>query len=214
MKKHLFIRRPFKYSYFHASYFLIALNVLFFAFTYVSPQLIKYLAFNVYTFLGYKMYWQPLTYMFVHGGFVHLFFNMFMLWQIGSAVEQRMGSKEFLIFYFVTGILSGLLSFLVYYLTGQYMVFLLGASGAIYGLLFAYAVLFPDARLFIWGIIPVRAPVLVMIYAAIELLSGFDSSSDVAHFAHLFGLLAAWLYFVVRFGVHPIKVWKETFRRR
>lgn len=214
MSKQFFFRRPFKYSFFNVSLILVILNVLVYGFTHFYPMYLRSLALNVYTFVGLKMYWQPVTYMFVHGGFWHLFFNMFMLLQIGTAVERRIGSKEFLIFYFVTGILSGLLSLLVYYFTGQYMVYLLGASGAVYAILLAYAVIYPDARMAIWGIIPVSAPGLVILYAAIELLSGFDSFSNVAHFAHLFGLLTAWLYFVVRFGVNPFKVWKETFRKR
>lgn len=214
MKKQFFFRKPFRYSYFYVSFILVVINVLVYGITRYFPVIQRYLSLNVYTFLGLKMFWQPVTYMFVHGGPMHLFFNMFMLFQMGNSVEKAIGSKEFLIFYFVTGIISGLLSLLVYYLTGQYMVFLMGASGAIYGILLAYAVLFPTAKLLIWGIIPVTAPVLVLLYGAIEFLSGFDSYSNVAHSAHLFGLLAAGLYFIVRFGVHPFKVWKESFRRK
>lgn len=214
MKRQLFFRKPFTYTYFHSVLWIIAINVIFFGFTTAMPYLRRILSLNVYYLIAGKMLWQPVTYMFTHGGVIHLLFNMLVLFQIGTAVERAIGSKEFLIFYFVTGILSGLLSLLVYLLTGQYTVYLLGASGAIYGLLLAYAVLFPNAKLFIWGIIPVSAPLLVIVYAFIELLSGVDSSSGVAHSAHLFGILIAWLYFVIRFGVHPLKVWKENFRKK
>lgn len=214
MKRQPFFRKPFTYKSFRAALWIIAINIVFFCFTSVMPQMKYYLSMNVYYLIGRKMFWQPVSYMFTHGSFVHLLFNMFVLYQIGTAVERAIGSKEFLIFYFVTGILSGLLSLLVYLLTGQWAVFLLGASGAIYGLLLAYAVLFPKAKLFIWGIIPVSAPLLVIVYAFIELLSGMEGSSGVAHSAHLFGILVAWLYFVIRFGVHPLKIWKESFRNR
>lgn len=216
MKKQLFFRKPFTYSYFRAVLWIIAINIIFFCFTTLFPNLKTVLALNVYylIFHDIKMVWQPVTYMFTHGSFIHLFFNMLVLYQIGTVVERAIGSKEFLIFYFVTGILSGLLSLLVYLLTGRWAVFLLGASGAIYALLLAYAVLFPKAKLYIWGIIPVNAPLLVIVYALIEFLSGLDGSSGTAHSAHLFGILVAWLYFIVRFGVHPLRVWKNVFQNK
>ena len=116
-----------------------------------------------------------------------------------------------MLFYLVCGALSGFFSFLVYRFTGQYRVFLLGASGAIYSVLFAYAVFFPRSVILVWGIIPVPAPVMVLIYAIIELGSQFlGSRGNVAHMTHLFGFLAAWLYFVIRMGIHPIKIWKNA----
>lgn len=213
MKNQFFFRRPFKYSFFNASLILVAINCLFFIFTYFAPMYVYYLALNVGTLLLKKMYWQPITYMFIHGGLWHLFFNMLMLLQIGTAVEKEIGSKEFLIFYFVTGIITGLLSLLVYYLTGQYMVFLMGASGAIYALLLAFAVLHPTSSLSIWGLIPVKAPILVLIYGAIEFFSGFFSNSNIGHFAHFFGLLVSFLYFIIRFGVNPLRVWKDALKK-
>lgn len=216
MKRQFFFRKPFKYTFFNAVLWIIAVNVLFFICTTVWPHLKIVLSLNIYylCFNQIKMLWQPVTYMFTHGSFLHLLFNMWVLYQIGGAVERAIGSKEFLIFYFVTGILSGLLSLLLYLLSGMWQVFLLGASGAIYGLLLAYAVLYPKAKLFIWGLIPVSAPLLVIVYALIEILSGIDDSVGVAHSAHLFGILVAWLYFVIRFGVHPVKVWIEAYRRK
>lgn len=157
------------------------------------------------------MYWQFLTYMFLHSNLSHIVCNMLGLLFFGLALEKAIGSKEFVLFYFVCGALSGFFSFLVYRFTGQYRVFLLGASGAIYSVLFAYAVFFPRSVIFIWGIIPVPAPVMVLIYAIIELGSQFlGSRGNVAHMTHLFGFLAAWLYFVIRMGIHPLKVWKNA----
>ena len=160
------------------------------------------------------MYWQFISYMFVHQNVSHVFFNMLALLVFGLNLEKAIGSREFLLFYLVCGALSGFFSFLVYWFTGYYRVFLLGASGAVYAVLFAYAVFFPRSVIFIWGIVPVPAPVLVFIYALIELGSQFfGSGSNVAHMTHLFGFLAAWLYFVLRMGIHPVKIWKDTYRR-
>lgn len=90
---------------------------------------------------------------------------------------------------------------------------LIGASGAIYGILFAYAVIFPRSRIFIYGLIPVPAPILVLIYAIIEFFSQFFSSLNVAHQAHLAGFGFAFLYILIRMGVNPIKVWRNVFRK-
>ena len=94
---------------------------------------------------------------------------------------------------------------------GQYNVFLMGASGAIYSLLFAYAVLYPRSIVYVWGVIPIPSPLLVLIYTAIELFSEFRGGSNVAHLTHLFGFVAGGLYFIIRMGIHPIKVWKRAY---
>ena len=87
----------------------------------------------------------------------------------------------------------------------------MGASGAIYAVLFAYAVCFPRSKLYVWGILPVPAPILVLVYAIIEIVEQFISSSNIAHMTHLFGFAAAWLYFLIRMGIHPIKIWKNNY---
>ena len=89
----------------------------------------------------------------------------------------------------------------------------MGASGAVYSILFAFAVIFPTVRVFIFGIIPVPGPVMVLIYAVVELGSQMlGLNGGVAHMTHLFGFAAAWAYFLIRIGVNPIKVWKNVFR--
>ena len=159
------------------------------------------------------MWWQPFTYMFVHGDFWHLFFNMLGLFFFGTSVERAIGSREFLLMYLVVGVLGGVTSLLVYFFTGIWLIFLIGASGAIYGILFAYAVIFPKNKIYIWGIIPVPSPILVIAYAVIELLNQFTGTrSGVAHMTHLAGFAFAFLYFVIRMGVNPIKVWKDAYR--
>jgi membrane associated rhomboid family serine protease len=121
-----------------------------------------------------------------------------------------MGSKEFLLFYLLTGALAGVFSFIVYYITGAFWVQLIGASGAIFAVQLAYAVFFPDSMIYLWGILPLRAPVMVLGFTALELVfsvTGFNNS--VAHFTHLAGFAFAWLYFLVRFGINPIQAWRR-----
>jgi membrane associated rhomboid family serine protease len=162
------------------------------------------------SFVLHGYIWQFFTYMFVHGGFSHIFFNMLSLFIFGTMVEQRVGSKEFLLFYLLTGVVSGILSFLCYLAAGTNVV-LVGASGAIYGVLLMFAVFYPYARVFIFGLIPIRAPVLVVLYAFIELSSQvFGAGGNVAHLTHLSGLLFAYLYCRIRMKINPIDVWKRT----
>lgn len=212
-----FLRKPFKYTNGKATLWLIAANLLvFFYFNFFNIFNLNERAFalNVAGLVFSKMFWQPVTYMFMHSGWNHIFFNMLGLLFFGAMVERALGTKEFLLMYFSVGILSGLFSVLFYYLTGNYYVSLVGASGAIYGILFAYAVIFPKSVIFIWGIIPVPSPLLVVLYALIEFFSQFFSYSNVAHYTHLAGFGFAFLYFVVRMGINPFKVWKDAWNSR
>lgn len=212
------LRRPFPYVYRRTALFIILFNFCIFGLQFVYPELYRYVF--VYSVMSpkavehYHMYWQFISYMFMHGSFQHVFFNMLALLVFGFRLEKAIGSREFLLFYLLCGALSGFFSFLVYKYTGQMSVRLLGASGAVYAILFAYAVFFPRSVFFIWGIIPVPAPILVLIYALIELGSQFfGRGTNVAHMTHLFGFFAAWLYFVIRMGIHPVKIWKDTYKR-
>ena len=126
-----FFRRPFKYSYLHTALGLILVNFIVFFLCNFVQNLVYYLALNVSLVLGRGMWWQFVTYMFVHQGFRHILLNMLALFFFGVGVERAIGSKEFLLFYFTTGILSAVLSFILYYFTGSYRTFLLGASGAV-----------------------------------------------------------------------------------
>lgn len=210
------IRKPFKYTNKNATLWLIAANLLvFFYFNFFNIFRLNENAFalNVAGFVCSKMFWQPVTYMFIHAGWSHVFFNMLGLLFFGIAVEKAIGTKEFLMVYFVIGIFSGLFSVLFYFLAEQPYVSLVGASGAIYGILFAYAVIFPRSVIYIWGLIPVPAPILVFVYALIEFFSQFFSGSHVAHYTHLAGFGFAFLYFIVRMGINPLKIWKDAWRR-
>lgn len=209
----LIIRKPFKYTFKNATAVIILINAAVFLIEKFFPSFAWYLSLNVINCIGNRMFWQPFTYMFAHGSFQHIFFNMIGLLCFGLSVERAVGTKEFVLMYLLIGFAGGIFSLIVYYVFGMYGIFLLGASGAIYGMLLAYAVIFPQNRIFIWGIIPVPAPVLVLAYAIIEFLSQFIGSRDgVAHSVHLAGFAFAWLYFVVRFGINPLKVWKDAYR--
>jgi membrane associated rhomboid family serine protease len=130
----------------------------------------------------------------------------------GIQLEQRMSSSEFLLFYFLSGIGAGVITALLFEAMGLGNAYVLGASGAIFAVLLAFAAFFPDARIFILGILPVRAPTLVAVYAGIEIVSQLrNPRSGVAHLAHLAGLAFGYLYLVVRYGMNPISIF---FRRR
>jgi membrane associated rhomboid family serine protease len=172
------------------------------------PQLTYFLAlFPPFVRAGWV--WQFATYMFAHAGWQHIIFNMLGLFIFGYQVERRLGSSEFLLYYLVTGTLAGIISFGFYWFSGV-NVLLLGASGAIFAVELAYATFFPDSIVYIWGIVPLRAPVMVLGYTALQLFLPFTGlQRNVAHFTHLSGFAMGWLYIMIRFGINP---WKE-FRR-
>ncbi|HPE37835.1 MAG TPA: rhomboid family intramembrane serine protease, partial [Spirochaetales bacterium] len=114
--------------------------------------------------------------------------------------------REFTLFYLLSGTVAGLCSVLAFIIGGAWNAYLVGASGAVYAVLLAFAVLHPRARIFIWGLVPVPSAVLVALYTVVELWSEvFGLGGNVAHLTHLFGFAAAALYFPVRFGVNPIR---------
>ena len=136
--------------------------------------------------------WQLLTYMFLHGGFFHILFNMFALYMFGSELEQLWGTKQFTKFYFICGIGAALTSVLV---SPSSPIPIIGASGAIYGLLLAYGVLFPNRIIYLYMVIPIPAKWFVVIMGAITFLSSMSASGGgVAHIAHLGGMIIGLLY--------------------
>lgn len=191
---------------------LLIINILMFVATYVLGRyginLNSLLGLHFFMASDFRLH-QIFTYLFMHGGFEHLFFNMFALWMFGRIIEQVMGPKRFLTYYMVCGIGAGLIQELV-----QYIHFLslapelsgvsreqladalnmwntVGASGSIYGILLAFGMSFPEDRLFIIPIpFPIKAKYFVVGYAVVELLSAMLRSNDgVAHMAHLGGML-------------------------
>ncbi|MCR4713175.1 MAG: rhomboid family intramembrane serine protease [Treponemataceae bacterium] len=209
------LHKPFKYAYYNAALIIIGINVAVFLLLKIKSNLISYLALNTWNVTRGHMYWQFFTYMFVHdlSSFQHIFFNMLGLLFFGVPLEKAIGSKEFILLYLLSGLFCGVASFLIYLATGMYYVFLYGASGALYAILLAYAVVYPRAKIFVWGILPIPAPILIAIYAGIEIASQiFSLQSGTAHMTHLAGFAFAWLYFIIRMGINPIKVWKNAYR--
>lgn len=166
--------------------------------------------------------WQPVTHLFMHGGFAHLFFNMYAVYIFGTVLERLWGTKKFLIYYFVTGLGAALVHTGVEWIQMQYwmgaaaegsaaalshihalkMTPTVGASGAVFGLLMGYAMLYPDSIMtLIFPPISMKAKWFVLIYAAIELVTGITGTgAGIAHFAHLGGLI---------FGFLLIYYWKK-----
>ncbi|UTD06153.1 rhomboid family intramembrane serine protease [Treponema denticola] len=207
-----YLRKPFKYTYKNAVLVIAVINVAVFVLTSLFRNLSAYLGLVPILVVEAQTYWQFFTYQFVHGDFFHLAFNMLALFFFGVPVERKIGTKEFILYYLLIGTIGGALSFLVYAATGFYTITLVGASGAIFGLLLLYAVLYPNSVIYIWGVIPVPAPLLILGYAVIELISIFSVGDGVAHLTHFIGLLAGWVYIRIRFGIKPLKVWNSTGR--
>lgn len=201
---------------------LIIINVILLVFTMISQDFM-YEHFALFYFGSpYFKPYQIITHMFMHGGFWHLFFNMYTLWIFGSVLENMWGSKKFFLYYMVTGLGAALLHEFVMFLqisslgagaSSSAMAIMstptVGASGAIYGLLLAYGMMFPNnvLRLF-FPPIALKAKWFVLIFGAIELISGLTgamgvSGDNVAHFAHLGGML---------FGLILILYWKKKNR--
>ncbi len=132
--------------------------------------------------------WTVFTYMFLHAGFMHIFFNMLALYFFGPRLEARLGSNHFLALYFASGLVGALASF-----TSPYTP-VIGASGAVYGILLAYARYWPRDRIYIWGVFPVEVRVLVIFLTGLSLFGGISGGGNVAHFAHLGGFLGGYLY--------------------
>ncbi|MCY3600427.1 MAG: rhomboid family intramembrane serine protease [Gemmatimonadetes bacterium] len=141
--------------------------------------------------------WTIVTYMFVHGGFMHVLMNMLALFFFGPPLEQKWGTRFFLRFYLVTGLGAAAFSVLLYSLTGPTI--MVGASGAIFGILVAFALNWPDAKIYLYFVFPVPAKWFVAALGAFTLLSTVQGSADgVAHWAHLGGLVTGFVY--LRYG--------------
>lgn len=213
MERLPFFQRPLRFQYYNAALILIGANVAVFLLGFVAPAIINRMALIPAAIIVESWIWQPFTYMFVHGGTWHLLFNMLGLFFFGVQLERRIGSNEFLLFYLLSGTLAGLLSFGVYVLTGTYNVALVGASGAVFAVLLGFATYFPTATILLFGILPIRAPILVIGYAALELFNMFSrTGGNVAHMTHLIGFGVAFLYLIARMRINPITVFRDSSR--
>ncbi len=148
--------------------------------------------------LGYGFQvWQLFTYMFMHGGFMHLLFNMIALWMFGMELENTWGSKKFLMYYLACGVGAGISNLLmgpVFGTAGPTV----GASGAVYGVLIAFGMMFPTRPIFVYFLLPIQARYFVLLYILLELYAGITGTMDgVAHFAHLGGAAVGFVYMMI-----------------
>ena len=187
---------------------LIIANVVVFIFQYV---LLKAFVIDNYTLSQYIFaygalfplgegfgFWQLLTYQFLHGDIMHIFFNLWMLWMFGVELENLWGTKKFIIFYLICGIGAGVTQLFVSPLIAQVGP-TVGASGAIFGIFLAYALTFPDRTLMIFPLfIPIKAKYLILIMASLEMILGITSAGGgIAHFAHLGGAATGYLMLLI-----------------
>lgn len=148
---------------------------------------------------GLFLPWQLVTHMFAHGGPFHLLFNMLMVWMFGTTLEREFGLKKFLLIYFISGVGTGIVHFLFF----DYPV--LGASAAVYGLMTAFAYFWPNAVLYVFGIIPLKARTLVIILIVFGLFMGMNQARDnIAHFAHVLGAVIAFIYLQIAFKKYSL----------
>ena len=178
---------------------LIAVNVAAFLVALVVPAVTRLFGLRPADVVGQLYLWQPLTYMFLHGGLFHILFNMLALWMFGVELERMWGSRYFTKFYFVAGGGAALTTLLLSFVPGfgneVYYALTIGASGAVYGVLLAYALYFPHRPIYMYFVFPIPAKYFVMIIGAISLLASMGGpGGGIAHTTHLGGLVAAYIY--------------------
>jgi len=200
---------------------LVIANVVVFLFQWLSQSLAQVRIERLFGLVPYEVVhhlflWQLATYMFLHGGFWHIAFNMLVLWMFGTELESLWGTKRFLRFYLISGIGGGILTTLV---TPNSYVVTVGASGAIFGLIAAYGLLFPDRVILLYFILPIRAKYMALILLILTYLTSGPGGGGVAHLAHLGGAIFGWLYLRgprlprLRFG-NAYQRWKQKRLRK
>ncbi|SRR6266540_2675420 len=179
---------------------LIITNVVAFLVSLIVPQIVFRLGLVPDAVLGKGAIWQPVTYMFLHGSVGHLLVNMLGLWMFGTELERTWRTRFFTKFYFISGIGAAVTTLLwsvspLPYAEQMYYTATIGASGAIYGVLLAYAMYFPHRPIYLYFVFPIPARYFVMIIGAITFLSSIGSSGGgIAHTAHLGGLIVGYVY--------------------
>jgi membrane associated rhomboid family serine protease len=194
---------------------LIAANVVMFLVTAFVRTVVPALGLVPELVLHKFWVWQLGTYMFLHGGIFHIVFNMLALWMFGAELERIWGTRDFLKFYFVTGIGAGALTVLFSTLPFGFAQqvqhsIVIGASGAIYGLLLAYALYFPDRPIYMYFVFPIPAKVFVAIMGAIAFFSSLSETGGTANATHLGGLIVGYLY-LKGTRIHPLSELKYRY---
>ena len=187
---------------------LVIANVVAFLLSRVVPMIALDLGLIPRQVVEQFAIWQLVTYMFLHAGVSHILFNMLSLWMFGVELERRWGSRFFTRYYFICGIGAGVSQILAGLIpagpfSSLYVAQTIGASGAIYGVLLAYALSFPNRPILIYFIFPVPAKILVAIMGGISLISAMEGGGGVAHVAHLGGLVVGYVYLKTG-GANPL----------
>jgi membrane associated rhomboid family serine protease len=180
---------------------LLISNTVIFVVTYLCPfqlqqDILVWLALSAVAAVKNLFVWQLVTYMFLHStaDIKHLLFNMLTLWMFGVQLERDWGTRRFLKYYFYCGIAAGVCVLIVNMAMGNWGIPTLGASGAIFGVLVAYGVMYPDQNVLMYFLVPIKAKYLVMIFVAIELLLTFGPNTSVSTVAHLGGAAFGFAY--------------------
>jgi membrane associated rhomboid family serine protease len=196
---------------------LIIANVAMFVVRVFFRGITNYLGLIPADLVEHFFVWQPFTYMFLHGSFFHILFNMLALWMFGTELEWMWGTRYFLWYYFVTGLAAAATTVAVSLLPfpfadGIYYAATIGASGAIYGLLLAYGLYFPNRPIYLYLIFPIPAKYFVMLMGAVAFLSSASGAGGgIAHTAHLGGLVAGYLVLARgRTGGIRLSPWAEV----
>ena len=156
--------------------------------------------------------WQTFTYLFLHGGWIHILFNMLVLWMFGKDLERDWGKNEFLIFYFVCGIGSGLITVLA---NINSPIVIVGASGSIYGVLVAYGFTYPNRTVYLYGIFPLKVKYVVLGFGIIAFVASLSiTQSKVSHVTHLAGMIIGIIYILFNFRWKNIRLWYTKIRLR
>ncbi len=198
--------RSYRFATYSSSYFppgvkwLLISNISLFVVFFLAGQTelgraIRLLSLVPEAVVYHLAFWQLFTYMFLHGGIGHILFNMLSLWMFGADLENSWGTRRFLTYYFLCGVGAGICDVVANGAMGNWRTSTIGSSGAIYGLLLAFGMLFPDRTVLMSFLFPIKAKYFVMIMGAIAFLNSIGSSGGgISHFAHLGGMLFGYLY--------------------
>lgn len=159
------------------------------------------------------MIWQPFTYLFFHGNIWHILINMFVLWMFGSELENSWGRKNFIKYYFITGIGAGMVTCLF---NLQSNIPVVGASGAVYGILLAYGLSFPNRTVYLYGLIPIKSIWFVIAIGILAFLSSFQQMTQISHLTHISGMAIGYVFLKRRWRLNDIwfKIRKKTLEYR
>lgn len=202
--------RIFAHDYFPPGVkWLLIVNTIVFLVTYLCPlqlqqHIMLVLALSAEAAVKNLFVWQLVTYMFLHLGFLHILFNLLTLWMFGLPLERDWGTRRFLKYYFYCGIAAGVCVLVINMLLGYWGTITLGASGAIFGLLVAFAVMYPNQTVLAGFLFPIKAKYMVMIYIGVELLLTFGPNTGVSTIAHLGGAAFGFLYLKKRLPRVPL----------